>query len=96
MVTVFKWIYELKAKLQEKLSEKGQGMTEYAIILAVVAVVAVAVFYGGNGENDKGGLNGTISKAYNTANDAIDAVSNKATTDLANTNAGGSTETEEP
>ena len=69
---MFKWIYELKAKLQEKLSEKGQGMTEYAIILAVVAVVAVAVFYGGDG--DKDGLEGTIKNAYSNANDAIDKI----------------------
>ncbi len=76
MVTVFKWIYELKAKLQEKLSEKGQGMTEYAIILAVVAVVAVAVFYGGTGSGDaaNGTLGNTISGAYNTATDAINKV----------------------
>ena len=69
---MFKFIYDLKAKLQEKLSEKGQGMTEYAIILAVVAVVAVAVFYGSTDENGKaGGLQGTIGGAYDKANNAI-------------------------
>ena len=68
---MFKFIYDLKAKLQEKLSEKGQGMTEYAIILAVVAVVAVAVFYGGD---DKAGLKGTITNAYSNANNAIDEI----------------------
>ena len=69
---MFKWIYELKAKLQEKLSEKGQGMTEYAIILAVVAIVAVAVFYG-NGDESKG-LEGTITKAYDQANTQINKI----------------------
>lgn len=69
---MFKFIYDLKAKLQEKLSEKGQGMTEYAIILAVVAVVAVAVFYGGDDKN--AGLQGTISNAYGRANNAIENV----------------------
>ena len=69
---MFKFIYDLKAKLQEKLSEKGQGMTEYAIILAVVAVVAVAVFYGGN--NNKAGLQGTIGGAYEKANTAINNI----------------------
>ena len=69
---MFKFIYELKAKLQEKLSEKGQGMTEYAIILAVVAVVAVAVFMGNNGS---GGTLGTAIKgAYNKAGDAVDSI----------------------
>ena len=72
---MFKWIYELQKKLQEKLSEKGQGMTEYAIILAVVAVVAVAVFYGGtDGEGanaKKTGLQGTVGSAYDKAEAAI-------------------------
>lgn len=71
---MFKWIYELKAKLQEKLSEKGQGMTEYAIILAVVAIVAVAVFYGGGGDDGNNGLKGTISGAYSKATNAINNV----------------------
>ena len=68
---MFKFIYDLKAKLQEKLSQKGQGMTEYAIILAVVAVVAVAVFYG---SNNKAGLQGTIGGAYDRANAAINNI----------------------
>ncbi len=68
---MLKFIYDLKAKLQEKLSQKGQGMTEYAIILAVVAVVAVAVFYGGN---DNEGLQGTIGGAYDKANASINNI----------------------
>ena len=68
---MFKWIYELKAKLQEKLSEKGQGMTEYAIILAVVAVVAVAVFYNKDGS---GGLEGTVQGAFNKANSQVSSI----------------------
>ena len=73
---MFKFIYDLKARLQEKLSEKGQGMTEYAIILAVVAVVAVAVFYG---SNENAGLQGTISNAYGKANNSIDSIGNSST-----------------
>ena len=73
---MFKWIYELKAKLQEKLSEKGQGMTEYAIILAVVAIVAVAVFYGGG--EDSAGLKGTVGKAYETATGQITKINDAA------------------
>ena len=71
---MFTFVEELKAKLQEKLSEKGQGMTEYAIILAVVAVVAVAVFYGNDA--NEAGLKGTISNAYGTANNKIDNIGN--------------------
>jgi Flp pilus assembly pilin Flp len=69
---LFKFIEELKAKLQEKISEKGQGMTEYAIILAVVAVVAVAVFMGSNGKG--GALGNAIGGAYSKANTAIDGI----------------------
>ena len=69
---MFTFVEELKAKLQEKLSEKGQGMTEYAIILAVVAVVAVAVFMG---EGGKGGtLGNAITGAYDQAGSAINGI----------------------
>ena len=62
----------LKAKLQGKLSEKGQGMTEYAIILAVVAVVAVAVFMGNDGSG--GTLGNAITGAYDQAGNAINQI----------------------
>jgi Flp pilus assembly pilin Flp len=70
---LFKFIEELKAKLQEKISEKGQGMTEYAIILAVVAVVAVAVFMGGD-DPAKGTLGNAIGGAYSQAGAAISSI----------------------
>lgn len=69
---MFKWIEELQKKIQEKLSEKGQGMTEYAIILAVVAVVAVAVFMGSNGQG--GTLGSAINGAYNQAGAAVNNI----------------------
>lgn len=69
---MFTFVEELKAKLQEKLSEKGQGMTEYAIILAVVAVVAVAVFMGDNGSG--GTLGNAITGAYNQAGNAVNQI----------------------
>jgi Flp pilus assembly pilin Flp len=69
---LFKFIEELKAKLQEKISEKGQGMTEYAIILAVVAVVAVAVFMGKDGQG--GTLGNAINGAYSQAGAAISSI----------------------
>lgn len=74
---MFKSIEELKAKLQEKLSEKGQGMTEYAIILAVVAVVAVAVFMGDDGSG--GTLGNAIQGAYNQAGNAVNQIEVKST-----------------
>lgn len=69
---MIKWIYELQKKLQEKLSEKGQGMTEYAIILAVVAVVAVAVFMGSDGKG--GTLGNAIGGAYDKSADAVNQI----------------------
>ena len=69
---MFTFVEELKAKLQEKLSEKGQGMTEYAIILAVAAVVAVAVFMGNNGSG--GTLGNAINGAYGQAASAINNI----------------------
>lgn len=70
---MIKWMSEIQKKLQEKLSEKGQGMTEYAIILAVVAVVAVAVFMGGD-DPAQGTLGSAIQSSYNRAGDAINNV----------------------
>lgn len=70
---MFKFIEELKAKLQEKISEKGQGMTEYAIILAVVAVVAVAVFMGGDNAAS-GTLGNAITGAYDKAGTAVNQI----------------------
>ena len=75
---MIKFVEDLKAKLQEKLSEKGQGMTEYAIILAVVAVVAVAVFMGGN-DPAKGTLGNAIGGAYSQAGNAINGIEVKQT-----------------
>ena len=59
-----------------KLNEKGQGMVEYAVILAVVAAVAIIVF--GTGNADKG-LGETVSGAFKKANDNINKVGDEAT-----------------
>ncbi len=62
---MFKWIYELADKLKETLSEKGQGMVEYGIVLAVVAAIAAIVFWGGG--NNSAGLQSSVQGAYNSA-----------------------------
>jgi Flp pilus assembly pilin Flp len=67
------WIYDLKAKLHEMLSEeRAQGMVEYAIIIAVVAVISVAVFMGENGSG--GEMFRSVDGLYDQANNAIDRI----------------------
>ena len=68
---MFKWLREKKQALQEKIAEKGQGIVEYALILAAVAIIAIYVL----GSN--GGLTGAVDKAYtNAAGKLNDATSN--------------------
>ena len=49
------------------LSEKAQGMVEYALIVAFVVAIAVAAF--------KLGLGNAVNNAFNHASTAIDSVS---------------------
>lgn len=57
------YINKLVAKL--KASEKGQGMVEYALIIAFVA--AIAIFALNNG------LGGAIKNAFTNASNAVDS-----------------------
>jgi Flp pilus assembly pilin Flp len=67
------WIRDFKAVLIEKLSEEhAQGMVEYAIIIAVVAVISVAIFMGENGSGGK--AFDSVNGLYDQANDAIDQI----------------------
>ena len=65
------WIYGLTAKLRQKISEKGQGMVEYALILAAVAIIAVVVLW------NNGGLQDTVKGSFTTAKTKIETA-NKA------------------
>ena len=56
--------FYLRAKFG--MSERGVAMTEYAILLAFVAAVAVAF-------TSTGGLSGAISGSVNSAVDAINS-----------------------
>ncbi len=58
---MFGWFYEKKQALLEKIEEKGQGIVEYALILAAVAIIAIYVL----GKN--GGLTGAVNTAYTNA-----------------------------
>ena len=79
---MFKLIQKLKDKLTEKLGQKGRGMVEYAIILAVVAAIAIATFKGSstttNGETTSTGLKGAIGDAFDSASTQIKKAGNVA------------------
>ena len=64
------------AALSAKLNEKGQGLTEYAIILAAVAVIAVVALYGPN-SNGESGLKKGITDLFNTATTKVTAANNQ-------------------
>ena len=54
-----------------KSSEKGQGMVEYALIIAFVAAIAIMVF-------NENGLGGVIGNAFSNASDMVDAAASQA------------------
>ena len=72
---IYKWTDKIKEKvaaISKKMNEKGQGLTEYALILAAIAVIAVAAVYG-VGSTD-GGLKKQITTSFtNATNDIKDA-----------------------
>lgn len=70
---IYKWTDKLKEKvgaLSERLGEKGQGMVEYALILAAVAAIAVFALY--TGDDDSKSLKTVISESFQKASDNID------------------------
>lgn len=60
-------------KLQERLSEKGQGMIEYALVLAFVAVVSAAVFMSSDG-GGRNYLTNTVSGTYDKTGNVVDNI----------------------
>ena len=69
-------IYGWAAKLRQKLSEKGQGMVEYAMILAAVAIIAVVVIWGTGGEKEQT-LESTVKQSFTNANTAVERANEK-------------------
>ena len=59
-------IQNFRFYIRAKFGERGVAMTEYAILLAFVAAVAVAF-------TSTGGLSGAISGSVNSAVDAINS-----------------------
>lgn len=64
---MFTYINKLIKKL--KASEKGQGMVEYALIIAFVAAIAIVALNNGLGQSIKNAFTGA-SEAVNNASDA--------------------------
>ena len=62
---MLKYFYNLFDKMKEKLTKKGQGMVEYALILGAVAVLAAVILA------DGGGLRTAITNAFDNANTQV-------------------------
>ena len=76
---MFKWIYKWSDKIREKvttlsdkMSEKGQGIVEYAMIIAAVAIIAALVLFG-TGNNS---LQSAVQGAFTNASSKITTVTN--------------------
>lgn len=65
---MLKTISNLFSFLKERLGEKGQGMVEYALILAAVAIIAVVAIWGnGKGSEGKTSLQEAVTSAFTRA-----------------------------
>ena len=65
---MIKYIDKLIQKL--KKSEKGQGMVEYALIIAFVAAIAIVALNNGLGDAVKGAFNQASNLVTEASNDA--------------------------
>ena len=74
---MIKYIQKLMDKL--KKSEKGQGMVEYALIIAFVAAIAIYVLNNGLGNAVKDSFQ-NASNMISSANTSAGQIAGKATT----------------
>lgn len=66
---MIKYIDKLIKKL--KASEKGQGMVEYALIIAFVAAIAIVALNNGLGDAIKNAFKGASSMVSSASNAAV-------------------------
>jgi uncharacterized PurR-regulated membrane protein YhhQ (DUF165 family) len=67
------WIYDLKLAIREMFSEeKAQGMIEYAIVIAVVAIISAVIFMSENGDGKK--AFDAVNGLYDETNNAIEQI----------------------
>ena len=74
---MIQFIKDIINNIKSKLDSRGQGMVEYAVVLAAVAAIVVAVMYGSGTTGDsqtKGKLQQSVESAFDKANSKIDAV----------------------
>ena len=68
-ITLIKYISSLVEKI--KSSEKGQGMVEYALIIAFVAAIAIWAL-------SDSGLGGAVGSAFDNASDMVEQANDAA------------------
>lgn len=69
VITVLKFVGKIFGKIKAQLSQKGQGMVEYALIIAFVAGIAAVALNTNLGD--------TITKAFTKADTSINSVGTK-------------------
>lgn len=75
VITLFNFIQKVIDNIKAKLSENGQGMVEYALIIAVVAVIAAFVLSG----TLKNSINSAFTNADKQINEATEAIQQQVT-----------------
>ena len=70
-------IYSLLVGFRKKLGEKGQGMVEYALILAAVAIIAVVAIWGTDKVGTDKDLKSAVTGAFTKAATKIDTAQDK-------------------
>lgn len=69
---MFKFVEKIFGKIKAQLSQKGQGMVEYALIIAFVAGIAALAL--------NSNLSSVITSAFEKASSAVSAVNTNAST----------------
>ena len=74
---MLKKIRKWTSALRENLNEKGQGMVEYALILAAVAIIAVVAIWGVGRTGGGNSLETAVTSAFDKAASDITTAQNK-------------------
>lgn len=72
-----KKFFNLLNFFKEKLGEKGQGMVEYALILAAVAIIAVVAIWGTGKTDSSTDLKTAVTNAFTKDASAVEDAQTK-------------------